>query len=305
MPRSQAAPVAIDGEAGADTITVNTTGANPLTLDGKGSGDEYIVNFSSGIGPILSEVNIADSGTSGSNQAVIDGTPAADTFNVSETQTVLIGGQTVAYTSNLQQLTINGLAGLDVFNVTPSRYAAIVINGGSPWFGLAGVPPGDILNFNPLGNTFSQNINTFYTNGGSPRRTRASASTILSRCPSFRRGRPRLVVSVPGQYDCTSTSGLHIGPAGPHLRLRHARSGLRLGRDGTENLYWPRRRDQRFADFLFGGAWGTSGAAGSATFKADVANGWYLVSVKMGEIIAHNGMQIVEIPTPARCCSTT
>src|SRR5262249_17597315 len=65
----------------------------------------------------------------------------ADIIAVSGTQVAITGRRTVNY-SGAEALTVNGNAGSDTFNVTPSSIVAMFIDGGDPVGGL----PGDAIN---------------------------------------------------------------------------------------------------------------------------------------------------------------
>jgi hypothetical protein len=60
---------------------------------------------------------------------------------VSGTAVVITGRNRVNYTG-VEALTVNGNAGSDTFNVTPSNRVAMFIDGGDP----IGAKPGDLLN---------------------------------------------------------------------------------------------------------------------------------------------------------------
>ena len=64
--------------------------------------------------------------------------------------------------------TINVVAGdgNDTINVSPHPDTVINVDGEDPSFGDAGVPPGDTLNFDPLGNLFAIVGKSIITAGG-------------------------------------------------------------------------------------------------------------------------------------------
>jgi hypothetical protein len=272
--------VLVNGGAGSDTITVNTTVSSPITLDGLNGGDSYILNLAN---PITATLNISDSGASGIDQATISGTSSADTFNVSETQTTL-GAITVTYTTTLEQLRINSLAGTDTFNVSPSRYAAITVDGGSPSFGQPGTPPNvDSLIFNALGNSVSLVGNTILTSGGTPSFQGVSFIDIEN-LPFTPLGTSNLHFDFNGSASSPTQAG-YTGvlptrlygtgtPSSDYGWLTTLPTG---GFDrGTIAGY-------TLSDLMRDGQYGGSGASGARTFQADVTNGYYLVSVKMGD----------------------
>ena len=124
--------VLINGGAGADTITVNALGTTAPTLDGLGGSDTYIVNWQRNGREQRHDQHLGQRLRRNRSSVIINGDANANTFNVSETQTVFSGTGTVSYTNTLEQLRVNGLAGNDTFNVSPSRFATMLIDGGKP-----------------------------------------------------------------------------------------------------------------------------------------------------------------------------
>jgi hypothetical protein len=94
---------AVSGGSGADTFTVTTTGSTTLTLDGKGGGDSYVVAF----GTLSGKVNVAPTGTTGTNALTVNGPTQAVTFTVTGASVVGTGSQEVDY-AGVQQLQVNG-----------------------------------------------------------------------------------------------------------------------------------------------------------------------------------------------------
>ena len=87
-----------------------------LTLDGAAGGDSYTINYGSlGAGAAA----IADSGASGTDTATLNGTANADTFlvNTGAARTVTIGTQSTTYTGSLEQMTLDGGANGDTYDV--------------------------------------------------------------------------------------------------------------------------------------------------------------------------------------------
>ena len=76
----------------------------------------------------------------------------ADTIAVSGSAVAITGRRTVNYTG-VEALTVNGNAGSDTFNVTPSTAVTMFIDGGDP----VGVKPGDLLNIIAGGGTVTFN----------------------------------------------------------------------------------------------------------------------------------------------------
>jgi hypothetical protein len=138
---------ALNLPAGIGDLTVTTTDADDtltvtpgVTRTGVNSGRLQ----SNGVAP---EISFANSGTltanleGGRDAVVVNGSVAADLMTVSGTAVTIRGRHTVRFTE-VQALTVNGLAGSDTFNVTPSPTVAMFIDGGDP----VGATPGDRLN---------------------------------------------------------------------------------------------------------------------------------------------------------------
>jgi hypothetical protein len=118
--------LALYGGASANTFTINSwSGTAPLTLDGKDGGDTYKVNF---VGSGTYTVNVNDSGTSGVDALLVNGTAGNDVLTVSG-NSIARASETVNY-SGVENITLNTFAGTDTVTVNnPS--AALVINGGN------------------------------------------------------------------------------------------------------------------------------------------------------------------------------
>ncbi len=114
------------GGSGNNTLTVNSwTGTGAVTLDGKGGSDTYVINFQSS-GSFTADVN--DSGTSGTDTLVVNGTAGNNTINLNSSA-VSLGSQTVNY-SSVEILTVYTKGGNDTVNVTATS-ANTTINGGN------------------------------------------------------------------------------------------------------------------------------------------------------------------------------
>lgn len=116
----------LDGGSGANTITVNSwAGTGTVTLDGMGSSDTYVINFQSSGSFTL---DVADTGATGTDTMIANGTVTANTIFVSGTA-VTLGSQTANY-SGLENLTVNTAANNETVVVT-STSTATAINTGS------------------------------------------------------------------------------------------------------------------------------------------------------------------------------
>jgi hypothetical protein len=106
-------PINIQGNTGDDTITINITGPNDgthtLTLDGRDGSDTYVINLVSPVGTVVSPIHINDTGTTGTDSAIINGGTSNNVVTVTATAvTTLAGGlsQTVTY-AGLESMTIS------------------------------------------------------------------------------------------------------------------------------------------------------------------------------------------------------
>jgi hypothetical protein len=137
---------------GIEVLNLNA-GAGSITLAGTSSGDAFTVTptgantATSQVGTLSPVVNSTTTSTltvdadGGSDTLTITATSAGDTINVSGAAVTVVGLQPVNFV-NVESLAVNGLAGIDTFNVTSSATLPISIDGGDP----VGVLPGDLLN---------------------------------------------------------------------------------------------------------------------------------------------------------------
>jgi hypothetical protein len=133
--------------AGIGALTITTTGADDsvtvtpgLAAGGANSGSVQ----SSGAVPQIAFVNSGDLTANlgaGDDALVVNGSSDADTVAVDGAAVVITNRRTVNY-SGVEALSVNGNAGSDTFNVTPSLTVAMFIDGGDP----IGALPGDLLN---------------------------------------------------------------------------------------------------------------------------------------------------------------
>ena len=195
--------------------------------------------------------------------------------------------ETVNYDENLEFLTVHGQDGSETFSVQPSQTAKITINGGGPNFGDVGVPPGDTLDFDPLNNTFNIIGKTIFTDGGDPGAFLGVSFFNVENMPLMPIG----------------TTTLQFDFDGPTLKTQASYTGVAPGRlygSGTSgsDFGWassaPATFDRgsvlstAFADLLEDAHF----LGGPRTFRADVSNGWHLVSIKIGDTFARDQIQV-------------
>ena len=117
------------GVNGNDTFSITGAGGTVgTTLDGGGGNDTYNVSMNPATATLLT---ISDTGVGGTDALNITGTAVADAFTVAPTQ-VLLGSETLNYTSNIETLRLSGLAGDDTFTMsTEGGSTNTTIDGGS------------------------------------------------------------------------------------------------------------------------------------------------------------------------------
>jgi len=125
-------------------------------LDGRESGDAYVVNLGGGGLVVINDTSLVSV-----DQGTINGTGSNDTFAVTAARTV--AGNDTVYYANLETIAFNGLGGDDTFTVGPVTNALLTIDGGPQ-------PNGDNLLFDLAGVT-------------APRVTGASPATFGNRLP--------------------------------------------------------------------------------------------------------------------------
>ncbi|MEQ8784963.1 MAG: hypothetical protein RIC55_01635, partial [Pirellulaceae bacterium] len=278
------------GDADGDTILVNpglTHTIDSILLDGADGDDTYLIQLGRLDGG-ANAVDIADSGAGDNDEATVTATDADEEITVNNNvanglpqtggfvdNTTI--GETVTYTETLENLTVAGGPGQDIFHVQPSQTAEITIDGDDPVFGLgAGDVPlvgvGDTLDFDPLDNTFILNGKAILTDGGAPSGFLPVNFRSIEHMPFDPLGTDTLrfdmdSTPVVTATDFTSVPGTQLYGAGT--------PGSDFGWDTT----LPQNSATVLADPLLKDYHFDTAAR---TFQADVADGWYLVSVTMG-----------------------
>ncbi len=307
--------ITVTGGDGDDRIIVNPGvghSADGMTLDG-GEGDDTYIVWLGRLNGGADAVSIEDSGSTGGDTAIIHGTDADETFtvhnNVPNGTDPQTGGfvqldspsETVNYTQTLNFLTVNGGDGADLFEVQPSQTAEITIDGGSPSFGLGpgDVPgpdpnnpnPGDILDFDPMGNFFTIVVNEIHTAGGDPDAFKPVRFLDIESVPlepigvdTFRFDMNSTAVSQ------TQTDYTPVLPSD----LYDSGTGYGWVTTGAGGIERP-AVGSTFSDLIRDAHWGSD----PRTFRVDVQDtGWYLVSVKMGDLsAARDQMRVRNVDT--------
>jgi hypothetical protein len=150
-----------------------SAGAGGITLNGTAAPDAFVVTPTGAntaiaqVGSVAPVVNTTNTGgltvdaVAASDTLAVNATSGADTIAVSGSAVTVTGLKTVNY-ANVEGLTVKGLAGSDIFNVTPSATVPIFIDGGDP----VGVLPGDLLNIVAGGQTVTLNPGPETDEGG-------------------------------------------------------------------------------------------------------------------------------------------
>ena len=168
----------VNGDTNADSLLVNAMGTGGLTLDGLGGNDAYVITY-----PVLpatfgSTITVNDS-VSGDDRVSINGTNGPDevflttknpptTAATEEVSRGTLGSEKIVLSNNVEGLKVFLLDGNDIMHAQPSMLFPVLLDGGSPGYGEPGVPPGDRLFFDPLGDNFSAACGVLMTGGGSP-----------------------------------------------------------------------------------------------------------------------------------------
>ena len=122
--------LAINGTSGTDTFNVTSTASGTTTtIDGKGGADIYTVTHTG----LAGTLNISDTGATGNDQLTDNSSAAGpETIGISDTQVTRSGGsQTLTY-SGLESLIVNGTPVADTINVTKTAAGtATTINAGT------------------------------------------------------------------------------------------------------------------------------------------------------------------------------
>jgi len=175
--------IAITGDSGDADAGVGSTLTIAAELDSTGTainggGDDDIYDFFYPAGATNSgTATIADTG--GTDEVMIHGTAAAEelflttadpptTATTEQVTRGTITDEPVIIPSDIEAVTLLGGDGNDIFHVQPSMLFPVTVNGDNPSFGDAGVPPGDQLDLDTFGNSFTINGKTIFVANGTP-----------------------------------------------------------------------------------------------------------------------------------------
>jgi hypothetical protein len=145
----------INGGADSDTFNIfypdgaTNSGTNVIT-DLGGANDQVIIHGTPGVDDIYLTT---DAPTGPNDELVTRGNPTDEAFQIPD---------------GIDELFLLGGDANDIFHIQPSMLFPVTVNGESPVFGDPGVPPGDQLELDPLGNSFNFVGKSIQVNGGQP-----------------------------------------------------------------------------------------------------------------------------------------
>lgn len=260
------------------------------SIDGLGGGDLYRIFF----GRLDGDIDINDTGTNGNDRGRFLGTPGlAESFNIANnavngapqtggTVTSVNQAEVITYTQTLERFTVRGRSENDTFNAQPSQTAEITVDGDSPTYGDPNVPPGDTLNFDSLGNTFTIDGKSILTNGGSPNPFQPVNFVDIESFPLMPLGTSD-AISFDFDHSNTAasvaTSPTQSGYISVVRDTLHA-DGAGYGWQSTVKSF---ERDDGyytgpFEAMIRDGNW----LGADSVFTVDLENGWYSVDVTLG-----------------------
>jgi hypothetical protein len=114
----------VAGTAGSDTFTVTTTPTGTTMLDGQGNDDTYLVVQNTLGGPL----SINDTGGTNGDQLTSNSSAVGEVIGISSSQITRSSSPTITY-SGIENLTVNGTAGSDTFNVTTTPTGETTLDG--------------------------------------------------------------------------------------------------------------------------------------------------------------------------------
>ncbi len=306
----------VNGDTDADTIIVNALGSGGLTVDGLGSDDNYVITYPDLPATFGSTITVDDS-ISGDDRVTVNGTNGSDevffttknpptTAATEEVSRGTLGSEKIVLHDNLERLEVFLLGANDLMHAQPSMLFPIRLDGGDPDFGDPGVPPGDVLDFDPLGNSFVADCGLLSIAGGSPDPFFGVEFVHFESLPLSPLG------TTPGgalffDFNHTNTAGA-VGPSPTQpgyvgvlpTTLFSGGSGF-----GWQSAVKSFERDDGFYDGSFqnlirDGHW----LDAPATFTADLPNGWYSISAMLGSpYTSVSGVSITNADTSSTLAS--
>jgi hypothetical protein len=155
------------------TIAAELDSGAGTTISSGNDNDTFVITYPDLPVTNSGKITVTDQG--GSDAVIINGTASADELSIKTTATnttVTRGGnpgaEDISFTGSIETLRVNGLGGNDVIHVQPSILQSITVDGGLPGYGDAGTPPGNTLDLDPFGNTFTLVAPSIQVAGGAP-----------------------------------------------------------------------------------------------------------------------------------------
>ena len=283
------------------TIAAQLTAGGGTTINGGGDDDTFDFFFPAGV-TNSGVVTITDLG--GTDDVIIHGTAVAEELFLTTTDPPTtptteqvtrgtVTAEPVIIPSDVEAVSLLGGDGNDTFHVEPTMLWPLTVDGQNPTFGQSGVPPGDSLDLNTFGNSFTINGKTIFVANGSLNPFTGITFTNIETAP------------------------LNPSSAGPDQRFDFNAPDSNVGQTPTQNGFTGVTPDTLFtpgnfgwqlpissfpiglntgpaADLLNDGhAFTPSSGAVTNTFTTTVGNGWVLVTVAFGNNSAPiDGMQI-------------
>ncbi len=112
------------GGRGNDTIVIDATTGTGVTADGGEDSDTIVAVLGSLAGP----VTVLDSGNTGNDALIVEGTTSADHIDVAATS-VTAAAENVIYSTSIESLTVNGGEGDDELSVSSSGTSTVTVDG--------------------------------------------------------------------------------------------------------------------------------------------------------------------------------
>lgn len=277
--------------AGASLTIAARLSATAITLTGGDDNDSYLIAYPTGAANV-GTINVSDAG--GIDSLAVSGTNGIDDLTVKSTATNATvsrgnsGGEPINVPSSIDALTLNGLDGNDTFHVQPSLILPMTIDGGAPALGGIGVPPGDTLDLDAFGNTFTTAGNVLTVNGGAYRPlTLQSIETLPISGMSSTSLKFDLNDAYPGGVTTATQTGFI---SVPWNTIYSATATGAPGSPGTFGwnanvngfAYGPPAIGPLNSLFADGHNFATNSEAEAKTFSAKVSNGFLLVTVDYG-----------------------
>lgn len=165
----------IAGGRDADRVYVSQVGRGGFVINGSSGDDEVTINYPSLPMQFGSEI-IVDDGGGGEDIVIVNGTPERDVMFLTTDDGLIINDfdrvtridahtEPITIRDNIEELRINTGDGMDIAHIQPSSLFRVTVDGGAPCFGHPGTPPGDVFDFQPLGNQFAITDRSFVTHG--------------------------------------------------------------------------------------------------------------------------------------------